>query len=181
MPARSPCTAALFDDAPDDAFNLNIYFDRAIAKGRLFGIDLDGHWLTVGTPEAIGEAEETIRPLPDGSVTTMTDATANVLTIPPGLPFLKTLVAALCDGRLTGHFRYDPGRSAVACRVTIFVPTRRAARVLRSEFVDLLGGRSAILPMIRPLGETDDDSGFFDAEMPGDPRSGAAACPIPRG
>jgi ATP-dependent helicase/nuclease subunit B len=38
--------------------------------------------------------------------------------------------------------------------------------VLRSEFVDLLGGRSAILPLIRPLGETDDDSGFFEIENP---------------
>ena len=52
---------ALFDDAPKDAFNLNIYFDKAIARGRLFGMLMDGHWLTVGTPEAIGEAEETIR------------------------------------------------------------------------------------------------------------------------
>ncbi|WP_064708183.1 nucleotidyltransferase family protein [Rhizobium bangladeshense] len=54
---------ALFDDAPKDAFNLNIYFDEAIARRRLFGIVLEGHWLTVGTPEAIGEAEETIRRL----------------------------------------------------------------------------------------------------------------------
>jgi len=52
---------SLFADAPDDAFNLNIYFDRAIAAGRLYGLVLEGHWLTVGTPEAIGEAEETIR------------------------------------------------------------------------------------------------------------------------
>jgi MurNAc alpha-1-phosphate uridylyltransferase len=52
---------SLFDDAPDDAFNLNIYFDRAIARGRLHGLVLEGHWLTVGTPEAIGEAEEAIR------------------------------------------------------------------------------------------------------------------------
>ena len=52
---------ALFDDAPEGAFNLNIYFDRAIAAGRLHGLVLEGHWLTVGTPEAIGEAEETIR------------------------------------------------------------------------------------------------------------------------
>ena len=47
---------ALFDDAPTDAFNLNIYFDRAIASGRLYGIVMSGQWLTVGTPEAIGEA-----------------------------------------------------------------------------------------------------------------------------
>ncbi len=51
---------ALLDDAPDDAFNLNIYFDRAIAKGRLHGILLEGHWITVGTPEAIGAAEAVI-------------------------------------------------------------------------------------------------------------------------
>lgn len=51
---------ALLDDAPDDAFNLNIYFDRAIEKGRLYGITLDGHWITVGTPDAIGAAEAVI-------------------------------------------------------------------------------------------------------------------------
>ena len=51
---------ALLDDAPVDAFNLNIYFDRAIAAGRLFGLMLDGHWITVGTPKAIGEAEAVV-------------------------------------------------------------------------------------------------------------------------
>jgi MurNAc alpha-1-phosphate uridylyltransferase len=57
----------LFTDAPDDAFNLNIYFDRAIAQNRLFGIILDGHWLTVGTPEAIGLAEDTIHQFTTGA------------------------------------------------------------------------------------------------------------------
>ncbi len=57
----------LFDDAPTDAFNLNIYFDRAIALNRLFGIVLSGHWMTVGTPEAIGEAEDAIRRLGSGA------------------------------------------------------------------------------------------------------------------
>ncbi len=52
---------SVLDDAPDDAFNINTYYDKAIAKGRLYGTMLDGHWLTVGTPEAVGEAEETIR------------------------------------------------------------------------------------------------------------------------
>lgn len=51
----------LFADAPDEAFNLNIYFDSAAEKGRLHGILLEGHWMTVGTPEAIGEAEAAIR------------------------------------------------------------------------------------------------------------------------
>lgn len=52
---------SFLDDAPEDAFNLNLYFDKAIARGRLYGTILQGHWLTVGTPDAIGEAEETIR------------------------------------------------------------------------------------------------------------------------
>ncbi|WP_296069546.1 nucleotidyltransferase family protein [uncultured Agrobacterium sp.] len=51
----------LLDDAPDDAFNLNIYFDRAIEKDRLFGLSLEGHWITVGTPDAIDDAEGIIR------------------------------------------------------------------------------------------------------------------------
>ena len=51
---------SLLDDAPEDAFNLNIYFDQAIAAGRLFGLMLEGHWITVGMPEAIGAAEAVI-------------------------------------------------------------------------------------------------------------------------
>jgi MurNAc alpha-1-phosphate uridylyltransferase len=53
--------SSLLADAPDGAFNLNIYFDRAIAAGRLSGLILDGHWVTAGTPEAIGAAEEAVR------------------------------------------------------------------------------------------------------------------------
>ncbi|SIR28945.1 ATP-dependent helicase/nuclease subunit B [Rhizobium sp. RU35A] len=89
-----------------------------------------------------------------------------ILTIAPAVPFLRTVAAALCDGRLLSSFRYTPEDPLSLSRVTIYVPTRRAARVLRSEFVDLLGGRSAILPLIRPLGETDDDAGFFDLVAP---------------
>ena len=96
----------------------------------------------------------------------MTPARQNVFTIPAGAPFLKTLVHAICDGTIVPDYRYDPADPLSLAGVTIFVPTRRAARVLRSEFVDCLGARSAILPVIRALGETDDDSGFFDAEMP---------------
>ena len=51
----------LLADAPDGPFNLNIYFDRAIAANRLYGLILDGHWVTAGTPEAIASAEEAVR------------------------------------------------------------------------------------------------------------------------
>ena len=40
--------------------SLNTYFDRVIAEGRLYGMRMDGIWLTVGTPEAIAEAEAAI-------------------------------------------------------------------------------------------------------------------------
>jgi len=53
--------SSLLADAPEGAFNLNIYFDRAIAAGRLYGLILQGHWVTAGTPEAIGAAEEAVR------------------------------------------------------------------------------------------------------------------------
>lgn len=91
-------------------------------------------------------------------------AAKRLFTIAPGVPFLRTLVTELCEGRLVEGFRHDGSDPLALSRVTIYVPTRRAARALRSEFVDWSGRGSAILPVIRPLGETDDDSGFFDAE-----------------
>lgn len=92
--------------------------------------------------------------------------TPRVFTIAPGTPFLETVARALCDGTLTPDFKYDPTDPLSLAGVTLFVPTRRAARSLRSAFVDLLGGRSAILPSIRPLGETEEDAGFFDEAVP---------------
>lgn len=40
--------------------SLNLHFDRLIAERRLHGVGMDGLWLTVGTPDAIGEAEAAI-------------------------------------------------------------------------------------------------------------------------
>jgi MurNAc alpha-1-phosphate uridylyltransferase len=51
----------LFDDAPEGAFSTNLMWDRAIAKGRLFGTVLDGVWIHVGTPDARDEAEAYLR------------------------------------------------------------------------------------------------------------------------
>lgn len=50
----------IFDGCPEGAFSLNRLFDRAADEGRLFGVRLDGLWLHIGAPEAIGEAELTI-------------------------------------------------------------------------------------------------------------------------
>jgi N-acetyl-alpha-D-muramate 1-phosphate uridylyltransferase len=47
----------LFAGAPDGSFSTNVMWDRAIAKGRLYGVRLEGVWIHVGTPEAQREAE----------------------------------------------------------------------------------------------------------------------------
>lgn len=87
---------------------------------------------------------------------------SRLFTIAPGVPFLPTLVDALCDGALVDGFRFEPHNPLGLADASIYVPTRRAARALRSDFVDHIGAQSAILPVIRALGETDDDGGFFD-------------------
>ncbi len=51
----------LFEATPDGPFSLNLVFDRAAARERLFGLRLDGVWMHVGTPEAIALAEEAIQ------------------------------------------------------------------------------------------------------------------------
>jgi N-acetyl-alpha-D-muramate 1-phosphate uridylyltransferase len=43
--------------------SLNHYFDEAIAAGRMFGLPLEGRWITVGTPDAIAPAEAALRQL----------------------------------------------------------------------------------------------------------------------
>ncbi len=53
----SLCDERLFKGAPEGRFSLNLLWDRALAKGRLYGMRLDGTWMHVGTPEALKEAE----------------------------------------------------------------------------------------------------------------------------
>jgi ATP-dependent helicase/nuclease subunit B len=90
-------------------------------------------------------------------------APARVFSIPPGARFLPVLVDSLLSGKLVEGFAFDGDPLALA-DATIFVPTRRAARELRSLFVSKLERRSTILPVIRPLGDFDEDAGLFEAE-----------------
>jgi MurNAc alpha-1-phosphate uridylyltransferase len=53
----SLCDERLFKDSPDGKFSLNLLWDRALAKGKLYGMRLDGRWMHVGTPDALAEAE----------------------------------------------------------------------------------------------------------------------------
>jgi MurNAc alpha-1-phosphate uridylyltransferase len=50
----------IFEGAVAEPHSLNVYFDRAIAAGRLFGVSMRGHWITVGTPDAVAAAEAAI-------------------------------------------------------------------------------------------------------------------------
>jgi MurNAc alpha-1-phosphate uridylyltransferase len=50
----------MFKDAPQGRFSLNTLWDRAISKGRLYGMRLDGAWMHVGTPQSVDEAEQWI-------------------------------------------------------------------------------------------------------------------------
>ena len=51
----------LFANAPEGPFSLVKLFERAIEDERLYGIRMEGLWLHVGTPRAIGDAERAIK------------------------------------------------------------------------------------------------------------------------
>jgi MurNAc alpha-1-phosphate uridylyltransferase len=57
----SLCDERLFKDAPEGRFSLNLLWERALAKGKLYGMRLDGSWMHVGTPEALAEARDLVR------------------------------------------------------------------------------------------------------------------------
>ena len=79
-----------------------------------------------------------------------------VFNVPASAPFLRTVIAALIDGRLVDGFtaRANPERLA---QTTLYVPTRRAGRMAREIFLDVLGADAVILPRIVALGDIDED------------------------
>ena len=70
------------------------------------------------------------------------------------------MIAALVDGRLVDGFeaRKSPENLATA---TIYLPTRRAVRIARDVFLDVLNSEAAILPRLVPLGDIDEDELIF--------------------
>lgn len=86
-----------------------------------------------------------------------------VLSVPLSVPFLRTVIAALVDGRLVEGFeaRTQPERLATA---TLYLPTRRAGRLAHGIFLDVLGTDAAILPRIVALGDIDEDELAFSEE-----------------
>jgi ATP-dependent helicase/nuclease subunit B len=83
-----------------------------------------------------------------------------VFSVPVSVPFLRTVIAALVDGRLVEGFeaRSNPLNLATA---TLYLPTRRAGRLAREIFLDELKTDAAILPRIVALGDIDEDELAF--------------------
>jgi ATP-dependent helicase/nuclease subunit B len=86
-----------------------------------------------------------------------------VLSVPLSVPFLRSVVAALVDGRLVAGFeaRQEPAKLA---RATLYLPTRRALRVAREVFLDELKTDAVVLPRIIALGDIDEDELAFAGE-----------------
>src|SRR5882724_1653956 len=99
-----------------------------------------------------------------------------VFSVPVSAPFLRTVIAALVDGRLVDDFeaRTHPEKLSQA---TLYLPTRRAGRMAREMFLDELGTEAVLLPRIVALGDIDEDELAF-AEEP-EPFGGAAPLDIP--
>lgn len=80
-----------------------------------------------------------------------------LFSIPPSVPFLETLVEKLVDGALVPGFRPldNPHRLP---SVTLYLPTRRSARLLPQVFQKKFEGKPVLLPAIRPVGDADEDA-----------------------
>jgi ATP-dependent helicase/nuclease subunit B len=99
-----------------------------------------------------------------------------VFSVPLSAPFLRTVIAALVDGRLIDGFdaRAHPERLAQA---TLYLPTRRAGRMAREIFLDELKADAVVLPRIVALGDIDEDELAFAEES--EQYGGAAPLDIP--
>ncbi|MEO6381876.1 MAG: double-strand break repair protein AddB [Nitrobacter sp.] len=89
-----------------------------------------------------------------------------VRNIPASAPFLRTVITALVDGALIDGFRprAQPERLAAA---TLYLPTRRAGRMAREIFIDVLNVDAVILPRIVALGDIDEEElAFAQAASP---------------
>jgi ATP-dependent helicase/nuclease subunit B len=86
-----------------------------------------------------------------------------VFSVPLSVPLLRTVIAALVDGRLVDGFEARAHPENLA-RATLYLPTRRAGRLAREIFLDVLNADAAILPRIVALGDIDEDELAFTEE-----------------
>ncbi len=157
----SPVSRANAPDAPVPSPS------HLVPEGR------DGGASDVGTTLRLG-ATPTPDPSPQGGGKKVTPTASRVFTIPPSAPFLPTLIRALREGRLVDGFAPGPLDFA---DVTIFLPTRRACRLARDAFLQVLGVDAAVLPRIAPIGDIDEDELVFAGMATGNVAADALALP----
>jgi ATP-dependent helicase/nuclease subunit B len=97
-----------------------------------------------------------------------------VFTIPASAPFLPTLIEALTGGKLGFAPAADPMALAAT---TLYLPTRRACRLARDAFLDVLKDDAAILPRIVAIGDIDEDEIAFAEAATGGLAEEALALP----
>src|ERR1700683_5486470 len=97
-----------------------------------------------------------------------------VFTIPASAPFLPTLIEAVIGGKLGFAHARDP---LVLAAATLYLPTRRACRLARDAFLEVLKGDAAILPHIVAIGDIDEDEIAFAEAATGDIAGDALAFP----
>ena len=83
---------------------------------------------------------------------------SGIFTVAASAPFGETLARGLLE-------RVEAGPFALS-EVTIYLPTRRAARSFGEAFARVLGG-AALLPQFRALGDSEDDDFLFDTVSEG--------------
>jgi len=83
-------------------------------------------------------------------------ATASVFTIPPSCGFLPSLVSSILEGHLLPGPKGAPDALELTTW-TILLPTRRAVRACREAFIELDPDTARLLPVIRALGDVDED------------------------
>ena len=88
------------------------------------------------------------------------EAAAHVYTVPAGQPFLDALAKAILSGDLPRSGGPAPEQLDLP-QMTLLLPTRRATRALQDAFLRASGGRSMLLPSIRPISEGDEDASLF--------------------
>jgi ATP-dependent helicase/nuclease subunit B len=91
---------------------------------------------------------------------TMATSLPRVFSIPASAPFLATLIKALMEDRLGLGFK-PAGDPLALASATLYLPTRRACRLAREAFVEVLKSDAAILPRIVAIGDVDEDEIMF--------------------
>jgi ATP-dependent helicase/nuclease subunit B len=112
-------------------------------------------------------------PKPDEPTSSDRRDTAHVFAVPPGVPFLQSLVQSILDGTLPGGGHAKPGPLDLP-DVTLILPTRRAVRAVQDTFLKAASNTALMLPKVLAISEGEEDltlmtmtanSGWTDAGL----------------